>query len=293
MRRIIFLLILIFAMVGCGLEEAAQDTSASVNQKAEENTAVLTSSVYVEEVSYRIQCQGMTIPNSNQALVTYSILVNNENIAEKQLYGGGILESGEASFDKSTPIACEGDGEMDLHGVTAVNGTDPAGYLIQPHSTSLTAQIDGVMTPLGESTLTGFSRSGSEPTINILVNNENILVNNENILVNNENITEFSLKSCQGRMIPDSNKALIIFTAELASGKQFMGSGVFEPNNEPFSAQGKGFECHSQAQGYVVTQDLQDWFKNSSEGTMATLFFSELTVGQTSYKAVHGFAVSK
>lgn len=224
MKRVFLLIVVALVLAGCGLSEAAEDTTASVgisNEKGgTEDTNVIADDVVVTVDS--VKCDVHPLANSrNQASVTCLLTVDEDSLKlggddPIDLYLGGTLKV-LADDDYLKPF--RDDGALTANGKGTFNmceGDAPSkNGLFYPCGLPfmiLTAQIDGLRVPVE---IVGAAATAGASEMVLPTTSENVPA----ILVGMQ---------CEARMIPDSGIAQIIMIGELKDGREIVGGGLME-----------------------------------------------------------------
>ncbi|KAA3663421.1 MAG: hypothetical protein DWQ04_10705 [Chloroflexi bacterium] len=246
MKTIYLLIVAALLLVGCGLNEASQNTTASIgtgNEKGDgEETAVLPTGETILTALKDIQCEGMTIPNSSQVQITYRVELAEDGLkmggsGPYYLYGGGILqaEGNKNSFDGAVQFECSGVEKTAVMHLQKSKQEEAHKLLVE--NLNLTAQIDGVTTSLSDTSIRGLA---------------NMEAQNPDFLLEEEGIYFLANFQCQGRMIPNSSTASIIFTGETKDGQQFFGGGNLDTGLDLKSTNNfSKFQCSLKGNGRV------------------------------------------
>lgn len=224
MKRIFLLIIAVFLLAGCGLSEAAEETTASIgtgNQEAGgETTGLLTDDgtlVLVDGVKCDVHPLAAV---RNRASVACLLTVETDSLKlgsddPVELYLGGTLGV-QADDDSLKPF--RDDESMTATGKARFNvckgdvvGKDglfyPCGLPL-----ALMAQIDGISAPVE---IVGAAAVADTSQMTVLRTSESSAA------------TLVDLQ-CQGELIPGSGLAQIILIGELKDGRNFSGGGLVE-----------------------------------------------------------------
>ena len=265
MKRVLIIIVLaaVFA-TGCGLGEAAQNTTASVGTKNES-----TFNVDFEQII----CDVFPISNSRQAAAVCQLTVMAD--AEKWsgadepmlIYGTGqlTLSDKSAAWDDATPFKIEGFGMMDtcpLEKGWENNIFYPCGLPLMNIEAEFTTQIMEGYTALG---LTAFGTTRGEITKNLLTD-DGVLAYSGTSLLNKEGMVTFENASlleeegigylstaCQGLLIPNSSLATIIMIGELKDGQRLLISGVADQSGLSKVANPTAFSCNGENETTIYT----------------------------------------
>ncbi len=240
MKHFLFSLIVVLFLSACAVDSIPQDgLTGAVGVNGGSETAVFTNNEPLQVDNVDIQCAGAFVPGRTYARVTFRIATENETLGT--LYGGGIFNLGEnnITYDGNVPkFSCEGTGQLRAYQTNPQGDAALVDWLLELRVASLTAQIDGVMTPLTDVIVVGLAITETAQVVDIPVNNNNL--------------AELSTFQCQGFMIPDSSKASITFTAENTDGKIIVGGGILETGVQTeMSDNPDRFQCNMEGEGQI------------------------------------------
>ena len=244
MKRIVFLavvFVLMIALSACGAEIRPQDGLTAAMGASQSETAVLVNNEVYDANILDFQCSGVFQPGSADARINFQLTTDNEALGGDTavLYGAGSIVIGESDmgFDEAQTFTCQGSGQLRAYKTSDTGSASLANWLLELQLDSLTAQIDGVMTPLSDGTGVGLAVwPGQEPAV----------------LTQNENISELKTFQCQGTMIPNGGQAAITFTAETVNGQKITGGGILETGEHTETgSNSEEIECSMQDKGWV------------------------------------------
>ena len=262
MKRII-LLVAILLLDGCGLSEAAENTTASIGADIEKGEETAVSAALSADTSAKsedieigikdIQCTGITIPNSAEARITFRMELVEDALelggdGPFYLYGGGVITAKGFIIAKEnpTPFQCAG---LEKTAVAQLKATQEQARKIYVGNMPLIAQIDGKKESLSEVTLVGLAINAGE---------------NQSFFTEGKVIGELADFQCEGELIPGSQIASITFSGRLKDGRQITGGGLMNPGTNILVAnEANPFMCHMTGTGSLIPPagdtQLGDW----------------------------------
>lgn len=254
MKRLLFLIPLLL-MAACGLD-AIPDEGLTNAVIYNEGVAALFENYELTEVTVnKVWTDMRPLANSNQANVTYRLeladdLLESGGTGPFYLYGSGVLQvmDDEFAFAGETAVTAESISPGQMRILVPTEDTEVA---IHGLPLELTAQIDGFAEIAKDVLVTGLAVwPGQEPAI----------------LTSNENITELSTFQCEGKMVPNSNQAMITFTAETADGQSVTGASLLATGTTAANDSPTEVQCSMEGKGQL-THDPVFEFDNGFKGT--------------------------
>ena len=266
-RVLILILFATFLLAGCGLNEAAENTTTSLSAGKSNNDRI---DVNIDE----IDCTVFPILQSSEANIVCQFNVIKDamkwrNTADDVVFvGSGLLRVTEEIdiFEDAKPFNVHGKGTMStcpLEDVKANNIFYPCGLPLLEidaefeksplDGNHFLLEVSGVILPDGTEMVRNLlSEEGSEFFANyyqsVVINHEEQYISS---LLEEEGIW-FNATACQGLLIPGSDMASIIMIGELKDGSQFLLPGLVGLSEQNDVRVNTLFTCDGNSEGNLL-----------------------------------------
>ena len=289
MKRIFLLVVLVFLTVGCGLGEAAQDTTSSIGTNSQERGKETAVSPTITVNAENVKCDVHPFAGSSEAGVTCQVEVIEDAFIWAQskepfiIFATGRLKvnDGKFSFADAEPFSIAGSGTMNTCEVRVPwekSLFSPCGL---PYLTI-------TMTNLSETAVTGNPPTGliSEVPFDIAMTLSVMAATQETLNTVSLPQNDYWLfEGCYKLLIPDSGLAGIIMIGELKSRDQPVGIlGTIDRGNMTKDEAAR-FECSLDNQELTIQQNGSSYvavmthpFLKMDDGTVWELKNSNIIV---------------